>query len=400
MLTRELLQFTLRKGRIRPRFLQRADPELRALAASLVALAEAAPGRPVRELDEAMSALALGYARPRVGRGLVKLLQDRCTVEAPGEEGPRLRAEVFAASMAALSEVGGAGGEASPSAYEARIEARLGRPLSEVRAALFADLPDARRVEAFDPIGAARLLERYDLAQAQGLLVYAERLELALPGLDRPEVRRLLRWLRFFRLVAAVETTPDGIRLGVEGPAAMFEGTKRYGLQLASFFGAVPALPEWRLEAEVRLPRRPAARLELDRADPLVPGFGGGPGHVPPELVELSRRAELPGWRIDPAPPPRVVGATDLAVPDFALEAEDGRARLVVELFHRWHRGALGRRLAQLAEVPEADYRIGVDRVLLKDPELAGRIEAHPQAFSFRDFPTQRALRALVRDAG
>lgn len=394
MLTRDLLLFTTRKGRMRPRFVKPKDALLLELAEDLVGFATASVGCPKKEVDEAMGGRALAHDKPKVAKGLVKLLQDRMEVAEPGEAAVERRAEVFAASMAVLAEVAD---DAGPEAFERALSERLGQDLDAVRAVLHEDLLDERPVEAFEPIEAAGLLDRYNLAQAQGLVLYAQRLELRLPGLGRPEVRRLLRWLRFCRLVAEVREGEGGATiLVVEGPAALFEGSKSYGLQLAQFLAAVPTVPEWSLSAEVRLPRRPAATLVLAHDDPLVSTFSGGAGYVPSELQALLETVEIPGWRIDPAPAPRVVGITGLAVPDFALVPEQGASR-AVELFHRWHKGQLGRRLDELEAQPDETFYVGVDRALLKDEALAARIEADPRCFLFRGFPSSRAIKALTR---
>lgn len=394
MLTRDLLRFSVRKGRIRPRFVDRDDPALAALAEDLAGYAREAPGRPKREVDEAMSARALAHDDPKMARGLVKLLQDRMEVADPGEQALERRERVFAAAMEALAAVEEDGELA---AYEAAIAERIGEPLDGVRAALYEDLPDARLVEAVDPIDGPGLLDRYNLALAQGLVMYAGRLELSLPGLGRPEVRRVLRWLRFCRLVAEVRAEADGgTALGVEGPAALFDGGKGYGLQLAQFLAVVPSVGTWSLSAEVRLPRRPTATLALTGADPLVSSFGGGAGYVPAELGAILEGIELGGWTIDPAPAPRTVGPTGLAVPDFALIPEAGAPR-VVELFHRWHRGQLTRRLDELAACPDPSFWVGVDKSLLSDADLAARIEGHPRCFTFRGFPSSRAVRRIAR---
>ncbi|MEO1235122.1 MAG: DUF790 family protein [Myxococcota bacterium] len=394
MLTRDLLLFSMRKGRVRPKFLDRADKALQPLAEAMVGLAEEAPGRPKREIDEALSALALGAKKPKVARGLVKLLTDRLEVAEPDEAVAEKRNRAFEASMSVLRSVSP---EMSAENFAETVAAEVGVPLDKLREDLHADLPEARPILAFDALDAAALLDRYDLALAQGLVLHARAITLDLPPLGRPEVRRVLRFMRFCRLVATADRARlgDELRLTVDGPAALFEGAKSYGLQLASFLTVVPTLPKWRLEAEVRLPRRAPATLELTDADPLTGRFAGGAGHVPDELRAAAEGLSAPGWTVDLAPSPRTSGATGVRVPDFALVADDGR-RLEIELFHRFHRGALHRRLDELEEHPEPELRLGIDRSLVKDPSLAARCDDHPQVFLFRGFPTQRALKKIL----
>ncbi len=391
MLTRELLAFTVREGRVRPRFVDPAAPAVRALAESLLEVANAAPGCRWGDIDSDLSAIVLQDPKPKIGRGLAKLLQDRLTVAEPGEEPAARRAHAFAVAMDELAKLSP---DAPFSTYEAALQERLG-PLEPLRAGLHGDLPAERLVVEFEPIDAQALLDRYNLALAQGLVLYARRLELRLGPAGRPEVRRLLRWLRFCRLVAEVTATAEGCAIGVEGPAAIFDGAKRYGFELARFLTGVPRLDRWQLSAEVKMPNRPSARLELDETSPLVSPIGGAPGHVPEELSQAFDRLDRPGWSIDPSPPPRITGARGLAVPDFALVPESGPP-VVVELFHRWHRGPLLARLEELIEQPDPELFLGVDRALARDPELLAQLEAHPQVFLFRGFPTVRTLRRLT----
>lgn len=393
MLTRELLHFTTRKGRIRPRFLNRKDEDLRRVVGELLTAADHALGSPKREVDEALGAIALGSDKPKVARGLVKLITDRMEVREPGEEAWRRRQQTYEVAMRTLASL-------APNAtlrdYERGVEAQLDLSVDELRERLHEDLPDQRAVETYEPFDAEGLMDRYDLALAQGLVLYAQRLELEVPEADRPEVRRVLRFLRFCRLVAEVEPSEAGTRLLVDGPAAIFEGAKSYGLQMASFMTVVPTLSEWGLSAEVQLPRRSRARLDLSYKDPLSGRFSGGAGYVPNEVKEVLERVEIPGWTVDTFPHPRPVGARGLAVPDFALVSDAGPL-LVVELFHRFHRGALERRLSDLEATPDPSFRVGVCRTLLKNEGLAERVESLPWAFSFRGFPSVRAIKALLK---
>lgn len=401
MLTKELLLHTTRKGKIRPRFLDRKDTSLSEAIEDLLGMARHAVGTPKKEVDEAMAGVALAHRKPKVVRGLVKLIGDRLEVEEAGETALELRWRAFEAAMEALKE---GGADASFESFEASVEAKVGVEKYLLRDKLHEDLPDARKISSFEDIEADALVDRYDLAQCQGLAMYSNRLELTVDGLARPEVRRLLRWLRFCRLVAEVSPLGTGCRIAVEGPAAIFDGTKGYGLQLATFLAGVPSLSKWTLSAEVRLPRKPAATLELSDADPLSPRFfKGGAGYVPSEMKAVLEKLNIPGWTVDLSPPPRPTGARGLCVPDFAL-VPDGTgstgstgAPVVVELFHRWHKGALSTRLDELEQKDDPELSLGVDRALLSDKALAARVEAHPRAFLFRGFPGTRALEGLVK---
>ncbi|EAU62971.1 DUF790 family protein, partial [Stigmatella aurantiaca] len=83
MLTRDLLLFRVREGKLRPSFIKREDPELLALATELVAEVERARGQTRDELEETLALRAGAFARPKIARGLVKLLLDRALSTRP-----------------------------------------------------------------------------------------------------------------------------------------------------------------------------------------------------------------------------------------------------------------------------------------------------------------------------
>ena len=396
MLTKELVLFRARQGRVRPQFLGAATDALE-LAQRLVARMTDAAGEARGSLESDLAAQAAAHKKPRVAKGLVKLLLDRATFEEPDPAAQRARA----ASLAQAERIRRSlPADATFEDYEAALAGEL--DLALTRAQLYGDLPERRALVDFRSITADRLVARYDLALVQGLLLYAERLALTVPFEDRaaevrsaapatPEIRRVLRWMRFCRLVTDVRRSEDGWILTIEGPGAVIDGAKKYGLQLASFASVVPVLPRWGLRAEIRWPRRPPLQLELSQADGLQPGFEGGAGHVPPEMTAVLERWSDSDWRLEAHPPPRPVGIAGWCVPDFA--AVRGSRSVAIELFHPWHRGALPRRLAGLVDRPTDELLVGVDRKLARriDIDLAG-----PQTFEFSGFPTERGLKKAL----
>ena len=86
----------------------------------------------------------------------------------------------------------------------------------------------------------------------------------------------------------------------------------------------------------------------------------------------------------------------------YQQEAPTGRVRkyyhvtrrgleLHLELFHRWHRGQLERRLELLDRRPELPLLLGIDRALADDDGFAALCGKHPalagRLYRFRDFP-------------
>jgi uncharacterized protein len=395
MLTRDLLMFRVRLGKIRPAFVDVSRPDLAALAQDLVELAGGAAGKTRGELDEELEARVRHHPRLKVARGLCKLLLDRALFEEPREEVAGLRRESFAAAARVLRSLAEG---TSLEEYQQRLEAALGRPLEGVREALYSDLPEQRRLLEWKPLSARALLERYNLALAQGLVLHSSGLTLRAEAPELLRVRRVLRWLKFCRLVAEVLRHGRDWTIEVEGPAAILEMQKKYGLQLAVFLGVVPVLRHWRLEARVQLPRRERLLLELSDEDPLVSAHDEGLGHIPPEVAQVAGKFRDDAlWELDLTPEPRHVGANDLCVPDLRFRNRKTGREVCFELFHRWHHHALLRRLASLRARPDPGLYLGVDRPLAKRPELAEALEGCEQVMPFNTFPSERKIREILR---
>lgn len=389
MLTRDLLLFRVRDGRLRPSFIRREDPELLALATELIAEVEGAKGQTRDDVEETLSLRAGAFSRPRVARGLVKLLLDRALFDEAAEGVAEARWERFQVAARVLRNLPP---DATVEAYEARLTEALPAPLPEVREALYVDLPGQRRLLGWEALTPADLLDRYNLALAQGPLLGARRLTLRARAPELLRVRKLLRWLKFCRLVAEVRRDGEDWALEVEGPGALLSLQKKYGLQLASFLSVVPVLERWELAAEVEASARKRAVLVLDHRDPLVSPLPAALGHIPPEVATLAEGFEDAEWELDLTPLPRHMGASGLCVPDLTFRHRTRRLEVALELFHPWHAGPLTRRLRELRSRPDPGLLLGVDRTLARGEEREA-LEAHPQVVLFNGFPSARRLR-------
>ncbi len=389
MLTKDLLLTRIQKGKLRPQFIDARKGALVELAEDLVALAVAAEGEPMELLEERLSARANAFERPRVANGLVKLVLDKVEAEEPAPELSAARLARFRESAALLAAQPDG---ATLEAYEAALEARFGAPLASARESLYADLPGRRKVQKLEKLSGAKLLARYNLALAQGPLLTARRVSVRAMGPELLRVRRVLRWLKFCRLVAEVRHVGEDWLLEVEGPAALFTQQKRYGLQLATFLTVLPTLARWELSAEVSVGRRHAT-LHLTHEDPLESPHGSALGHIPEEVALLAQGLSAEGFEVDSTPVPRHTGARGMCVPDLSLRHAPSGRQLAIELFHPWHAAALSRRLEELAARPDDGLWLGVDKAVAKEPALRAALEAREDVFLFNGFPSARTLK-------
>jgi uncharacterized protein len=395
MLTKDLLRFSERDGRIVPRWLK-PTPAVVELATNLIAHWRDGIGQRRGELEDAAAPILHQSRSLPVARGLQKLILDHCTFTDPASCS-ELRAKAFALSAAQLRAP-----PASSDQHRAQIAAQLDCDVATFSEQLYADLPDQASLTAIPALEPRALLNEYNLSLAQGLLLRARALRVVVHDADLGLRRRLLKALRWRRLLARV-TGDDGsaLQLEVSGPDAVIDQGTRYGLNLALWLPALACAKEWEASCDIPFDRtgRPAV-LTLSQADGLV-GDSNFLGYVPETLRDLEVRLaeKCPDWHFEE---PQLVPLADgeIVVPDLQIRCEDQTFR--IELFHRWHASALQRRLKQVAHLPAKTLLLGVDRSLAKTTAIAPIVATNAflkRGFIFSDMPTPQVLRKTLTAA-
>ncbi|NLF17098.1 MAG: DUF790 family protein [Lentisphaerae bacterium] len=406
MLTKELIRCRLDGGQLRPRFVDPDHEVLQHDAARLLAVYRASPAPTRGEIEDAAAGIAATSPDPVLCRGLDKLLADRCEFGTPAAmDYEARRVAVFRAAGAVLR----GGPPADLAAYRAAVMAAAALPTGP-EDDLYADLPENERLRHFRDLGPRQLLERYNVALVQALLLRSTHLEAVIGTAEPSRLRRLLKYLRFFRLLARLTPVtaapePPTWRLHVDGPASILAETRRYGLQLASFFPALCALETWSLETEVEWQGRPR-RLRLDQGAGLVSHYRHFSAYVPEDIRLFHRhfRETVRDWQVTGETPFLRGSGQEMIFPDLSFRHGDGTV-LHLELFHRWHAGPLLERLQWLSRRPEEPLILGVDQVLARDEAVAAALEQaacfQQRGFLFRDYPTvAKTLKALERTRG
>lgn len=261
MLPTELLMFRVKAGLAEPRRLKPTPGNLD-LAASVLRTFEGNVGKRRAELNEELRLLEAGRSDYRVVRGLAHLLAQLSEFEAGGAVAPALaREKVFALAQ-------GSPPSRRRTALILESAARalsVDRPLSaaDVAHALYADLEDEQTLSACPLPCPQELCQRFELAQAQGLLYRAYSLIITARRNEPARYKQLLKYAKLFGLMLTVEGDADhGFTLTMDGPASLFGSTTRYGLSMAKFLPALLHVTKWDLSATLR-PRR-----DLAWADP------------------------------------------------------------------------------------------------------------------------------------
>lgn len=385
MLTADLLRATVRKGTIKPRLVDPEAADLLALAGRLVAIFEGHGGKRRAELDDAVDDVVGDETSFAITRGLVKLLDDRAEWETVSPlEPPELRRLVFEASAAAHPIATRASRLHATTRADvlAAVAAQLGVDVAAVEEGLYADLRAEQRLVAFDRIEPRALLDRYNLAQAQGLLLRAHELNVEV-DVDRPSrLRQVFRWLKFFQLMHRTRRGEGGWQITIDGPMSLFEQSQRYGLQMANFLPALLLTDRWRLRADVEWPHVAGrVALELEPADGLVSHYRSRGTWVSEEERTLVGRIDesATSWKVSRSARVVDLGGVDVLVPDFAVRCEATGREALVEVVGFWRREYLTRRAETLAAHGPPNLVLCVSRRLGTDgdalPEgLADRV--------------------------
>jgi len=359
-----------------------------AIAAELIALFHAAQGGTRAELHTQLQILEGEQTDYRMKRGLAHLLETGFStfeMRSPLDP-PTLRQRVFALSAQAIP------GPQSSAATLSAVSEVLRRELQQevapeqIRAWLYADLPEQQILSSFDAPAPEVLLQRYNLAQAQGVLYRASHVVITAHRNDPGEYKLLFRYMKLFGLMAYIEGDADhGFTLTIDGPTSLFTPSTRYGLALAKLLPALLHVTRWSLTATL-VPRQLSpytpqeARFRLDAGCGLVTHYPPGKPHDSMlEQAFAERWAQTrTAWQlereVDLIPIPGSV-----MVPDFRLVHPDGRSFLF-EIVGYWRPEYLRKKFAQVRRAGRHDLilaiseRLNLERAGVKTDNLPARV--------------------------
>jgi uncharacterized protein len=340
---------------------RRADGELRLvaldarrraraleLATALLASAKQAEGKTRTELDEALAAVECAPSERKLCEGLAKLVLDQCEIEQRSSVDPaELRRELF--RRAARARRSGQRFERERLIGELAGERAISA--DRVESGIYADLKAAHVLVSAPRCRPESLLERYERAQVQAVLLRAVQVSATVFCSSAAGYRELFRTLKFRRLLHRIERLQDGQhRIEISGPFSLFESVTKYGLQLALLLPALEACDRLELSAELRwgkLRERLMFRHTNERSNAPETRAARLPEEVQ-ALLDVLVASDTP-WRASRANRILELPGVGLCVPDLVLRhAETGR-RVFLEVLGYWSREAVWRRV-QLAE--------------------------------------------------
>jgi len=401
VLTADLVQVSVGRTHVRPRYIRTDDDRSLDLAATLIAIFESTIGRTRGALKgELADHLGTG-TEFQLHRGLAKLLEDRCEFETRADVDPvELRRVVF---EAAAAEYRRESTEEATTFDRATVlqsaAATLELDAEAVDAALFADLKDEQVLKEFERPSTEWLLERYNVALAQAVLLRATVLEVEVRAQSPARYRELFRKMKFLRLLYEVEgSAEEGYRIRLDGPMSLFKSSQRYGLQMALFLPAVLHCDEWRVEATVRWgKKRRELSFSLGLKDGLKPHTISRGQWQPDEVAWLvTQFAKVKSdWTLSDDTELIDLGRQGILIPDYVFTHEPTGKRVYMEILGFWRRGAVESRLKILREQGPENLILAISKELAVDDD---DLEDLPgEVYVFRSAPVAREVAKLLK---
>ncbi len=393
MLTADLVRTRVRRGQLQPQWIDARAEENLSLAATIIEIVARHRGRPRRELEAELREFLGTGTSFLFHRGLAKLLQDRCTFETHAPiDPPLVREAVFRRAAEAYQDL---------STLQPRTEDILAAAADELGIeapgdSLYADLKTEQILEEFKDCTPEWLLDRYNVALVQALLLRASGLDIEIEGETPARYREIFRRIKFFRLLHEIEPAAGNkFRIRLDGPLSLFKSSQRYGLQMAQFFPVLLHCESWRLTARLVWTKgRGETEFALDSSRKLHP-ISPIQGQWRPEEIDWfeTQFAKLKTeWQLSLDTELITLGGRGVLSPDFVFTHPSG-TRIVMEVMGFWRRGSLESRLRLLRDHGPKNFILAVSRDLHVDEEEA---ELPGELYVFRTTPVARDVLKLL----
>ncbi len=391
MLTGKLVRVRYARDHIVPQYLDAHDPQWLDVAEQLLGIFRTSDGTSRGQIEAEIDDLFGDLPQPLIHNGLAKLLEDRCEFEVDAPLPPdEVRDAVFLAAakkrQATLQEIGQA---YSRDEIIQRIATDLYSHAEQVEASLFADLKSEQRLTRFRDTMPERLLERYNVALAQAILLRSSGVEITIHGETPTRYRQLFRQIKFHRLICDIALLPSPLRgrgaggegagpayrLQLDGPLSLFSATQKYGLQLALFLPTLLLCKHFELKAKLRWgAERKDKVFHLSAKDGLVSHQSETGAYVPPEVpmfVELFKK-KIADWEISEETEIIPLGK-NVWVPDYRLMHRASGNVVLLDILGFWRRASAERHLAMLREHAGAPFILAIsDQLNVDEGELEG----------------------------
>jgi predicted nuclease of restriction endonuclease-like RecB superfamily len=395
MLPTNLVRVKFFRNRVSPQFLDASVESWHDVAAQMLEVFRGKEGMSRGELEAEIEDAIGNHPGQLVHQGLAKLLEDRCEFEVVSGHPPEeLREQVFGLAAQRRAR----GGFNRDDVLQSVAQALNTWP-AVVEQGLFADLKTEQRLVKFEDTTVNRLVERYNVALAQAVLMRSTGVEVTIRNEPPARFRQLFRASKFHRLVVEVEQLARGTTLlRLDGPLSLFTATQKYGLQLALFLPWILQCKDFELHAAVLWgAKRKPKSFVLTSADGLVSHLPDYASYMPPELTmfaELFRKRNA-DWTIEEETEVLPLGK-GIWVPDFRLRYNLTGQSIYLEVLGYWRRSSAEKHMANLRKHAKTPFILAVSEQLKIDEE---ELEGLPATIHrFRQMPLADEIARIAAD--
>jgi len=251
-------------------------------------------------------------------------------------------------------------------AVKEEIATKMGQPWPDIEENLFNDVTEFHKLASFDGYSGAReLLNRYNVAQAQGVLLDCIRMRVE----ARSEFKEILRYAKLARLLHHITRVGESHYIfEFSGPASVLNESRRYGANMAKFLPSLLRRKDWKMEAVIRYGRG-TCKFAMSSEDPLRPSWPEDTtvfdSAIEEAFVEKWGEDTREGWSL--AREADILWKNQhVFTPDFLLRHEDGR-RVFLEIAGFWSKEYIAQKRQTLADFKDKTIILAVPK------ELAGQ---------------------------
>jgi len=256
VLTSDLVRFHYRGHEVYPSYIKMGEKYL-SIAQELIDTYNKFTGKTRGELDEEIKNY-IGYGTDyKIKRGLARILQTECSEFnitskiLPSE----IRRRLFhmASDNFPITERPDRIHPVTRRDIINQVASEMGVTPIEIEEGLYADLMENHILSTFQEPESSWLINRYNLALAQGILYYSMEMKIIAYRNLPVRYKQIFKFIKFYRLIHQVKgDLESGYEILLDGPVSMFKQSRKYGIQMASFLPALLLCTRWKMDAEIR----------------------------------------------------------------------------------------------------------------------------------------------------
>lgn len=232
----------------------------------------------------------------------------------------------------------------------AMVAGEMGLSPEEVEAGLYGDLIENHILTVFQETEPLWLLNRYNLALAQGILYGCTEMRLIAYRNLPVRYKQLFKFIKFYRLMHQVKgDLESGYEILLNGPVSMFKLSRKYGIHMATFLPALLFCTKWKMISDIKCPDGKTRDFSLDDTCGLISHYNDS-GEYDSLLEEkfASRFQELNSpWLLERET--EIVNLKETVfIPDFTFRHREDNRIAYLEIVGFWSPDYLRRKFKKL----------------------------------------------------